>query len=766
MRLKIRLVTLSLVSVFAAFAADARETAQLDRLADLAKLWAAVKYLHPYLAYREDIDWDKALVEAIPKAIAANDGATYAAAVAGMLAALHDPATCVLPHPAQPISADADKNRERDPRFKMTGNGVLVVFVNHYDDLIDYRGAVAKMAEIKKQIAKARAVVFDLRPVVPVNPDSRLVSMSLNFGEIASRLAAVPLTTPGERRRMHIGFAPQTYAESGAYSSALAVSDGIRIEPAEKTQTGPVIFVINGESELPPFALALQAAGRGAIVAEGDGADAAAILTRRMRLAYGVAARIRLGELAYADGTGGFAPDITVPASNATGDENPAWKAAMDLANSFKPAKIQRRALRSGAPLREKSYADMTYPSAEYRLLGLFRFWAAIHYLYPYRDLMGEDWAAVLREFIPRMEKAASGLEYARLLEDMGTHIHDGHVSVISKVLREANGAAVLPLGVRMIEGAPVVIRLDDEAAAKAAGIEIGDILLKIDGEAALARIEEAKKHIASATPQWLGLLAANEILRGPDKSTATLVIRGRNGEEREVTLARASPRAWRGSGGRKGDIVRVLNGNIGYVDLERLTVPMVDEMFDKLKDTKGIVFDMRDYPNGTAWLIAPRLTEKNDVAGAIYQRPVLMTSDGADGDVVEVETLQTFTQKLPRTSGWRYKGRTATLIDERAVSQAEHSCLFFEAANGMKFVGSPTAGTNGDVTYLVLPGGISISFTGQAVRHADGRQLQRIGIQPDVPVAPTLAGIRAGRDEVLEKALEYLSRPERADRN
>jgi hypothetical protein len=88
--------------------------------------------------------------------------------------------------------------------------------------------------------------------------------------------------------------------------------------------------------------------------------------------------------------------------------------------------------------------------------------------------------------------------------------------------------------------------------------------------------------------------------------------------------------------------------------------------------------------------------------AGAIYQRPVLMTSDGADGDVVEVETLQTFTQKLPPTSGWRYKGRTVTLIDERAVSQAEHSCLFFEAANGMKFVGSPTAGTNGDVTYLV----------------------------------------------------------------
>jgi C-terminal processing protease CtpA/Prc len=42
-------------------------------------------------------------------------------------------------------------------------------------------------------------------------------------------------------------------------------------------------------------------------------------------------------------------------------------------------------------------------------------------------------------------------------------------------------------------------------------------------------------------------------------------------------------------------------------------------------------------------------------------------------------------------------------------------------------------------------------------VRHADHRQLQRIGLQPDVPVRPTLAGIRAGRDEVLERALQVL---------
>jgi C-terminal processing protease CtpA/Prc len=60
-------------------------------------------------------------------------------------------------------------------------------------------------------------------------------------------------------------------------------------------------------------------------------------------------------------------------------------------------------------------------------------------------------------------------------------------------------------------------------------------------------------------------------------------------------------------------------------------------------------------------------------------------------------------------------------------------------------------------VTNLSIPGGTYVSFTGQGVWHADGRQLQRLGLQPAVEVRPTLAGIRAGRDEVLEKAVEYL---------
>jgi C-terminal processing protease CtpA/Prc len=98
-------------------------------------------------------------------------------------------------------------------------------------------------------------------------------------------------------------------------------------------------------------------------------------------------------------------------------------------------------------------------------------------------------------------------------------------------------------------------------------------------------------------------------------------------------------------------------------------------------------------------------------------------------------------------------------LIDERAISQSEHSGLMYRVANGTQFVGQPTTGANGDLSAMRLPGGILVTFSGQDIRWPDGRQLQRVGLQPDFSVAPTIQGKRAGRDEVLEQAIAVVRR-------
>jgi C-terminal processing protease CtpA/Prc len=103
--------------------------------------------------------------------------------------------------------------------------------------------------------------------------------------------------------------------------------------------------------------------------------------------------------------------------------------------------------------------------------------------------------------------------------------------------------------------------------------------------------------------------------------------------------------------------------------------------------------------------------------------------------------------------------GKVAMLIDEFAQSQAEHTCMLFAARTDVTFIGSPTAGANGDVSNFALPGNLVVTFTGHDVRHPDGRQLQRVGIQPHIRVEPTILGIREGCDEVLEAAVRHLQK-------
>jgi C-terminal processing protease CtpA/Prc len=85
---------------------------------------------------------------------------------------------------------------------------------------------------------------------------------------------------------------------------------------------------------------------------------------------------------------------------------------------------------------------------------------------------------------------------------------------------------------------------------------------------------------------------------------------------------------------------------------------------------------------------------------------------------------------------------------------------MAFRAA-GALVVGSTTAGADGNVSAIPLPGGLRTMISGIGVFYPDEKPTQRVGIVPDLEVTPTLAGIRAGRDEVLEAAVSRaLGRP------
>ena len=71
--------------------------------------------------------------------------------------------------------------------------------------------------------------------------------------------------------------------------------------------------------------------------------------------------------------------------------------------------------------------------------------------------------------------------------------------------------------------------------------------------------------------------------------------------------------------------------------------------------------------------------------------------------------------------------------------------------------MGENSVGSDCDVAYLPIPGGMNMMFTSIGIYTPDGGQTQRIGLSPDIEVYPTVEGIKEGKDELKEAAVAYI---------
>jgi C-terminal processing protease CtpA/Prc len=78
----------------------------------------------------------------------------------------------------------------------------------------------------------------------------------------------------------------------------------------------------------------------------------------------------------------------------------------------------------------------------------------------------------------------------------------------------------------------------------------------------------------------------------------------------------------------------------------------------------------------------------------------------------------------------------------------------------GAQVVGSTTAGADGNVSEFTLTGGLRSMISGIGMFYPDGKPTERVGIVPDHTVLPTIAGVQAGKDELLEFAMKLILGP------
>lgn len=410
-----------------------------------------------------------------------------------------------------------------------------------------------------------------------------------------------------------------------------------------------------------------------------------------------------------------------------------------------------------GNPLfqHEEAYASQAEPDAGLRLLALFRYWNMIAYFFPYRYAIGEDWQRVLPEFIPKFVAARSAEQYQLTALALIARIHDTHASISnSKVLNAYWGTLYAPLWVRFVEGQAVVAGYSDATLGAASGVQVGDVLLKVDGRP-VAELVKAREFLTPASNEPTQLRnVGRDLLRGATPQV-NLVVR-RAGRELPLTVervpaARLNLMVSYGTADDKAPAWKLLPGNIGYLSLGTIHNADLPKIMAEAQNTKGLIIDIRNYPSDfVVFSLSKYMLDKP--AEFVRFSQLQLTYPGNFEHSLPLKVVPD--AKVPH-----YPGKVVILVNEISQSQAEYTTMALRTAPRATVVGSTTAGADGNVSSIVLPGNVQTRISGIGVYYPDGRETQRIGIVPDVEVKPTLKGIAEGRDELLEKAVQLVEK-------
>ena len=402
----------------------------------------------------------------------------------------------------------------------------------------------------------------------------------------------------------------------------------------------------------------------------------------------------------------------------------------------------------------EDDYEDLEVPDAGFRLLALFRFWNIIEYWSPYRDLVEGDWWNVLSEFIPRLGAALSRDHYIRELILLLARVNDTHTNLWGSLdRRPPTGPCRVPVTVRFVndtDGHPraVVSAVPKDLRPTEGDVVRGDVIVSVDGVAVEDLVREWEPYYAASNQPVRLRDIGRSMLRGP-AGQAELEI-SRDGRPLRVVVDRQPTEPLADDErfhDRPGKTFQLLSPEVAYLRLSSVSAADCGTYVAAAAGTKGLVIDLRNYPS-------------EFVPVALGEHLVREESPFARFTTAAASNPGVFTMGPPLSlspEGPHYEGRVVILVDEVTQSQAEYTTLALRQARGALVVGSTTAGADGNISAVPLAGGLRTTISGIGIFTADGQPTQRVGIAVDVRIEPTIAGLRDGRDELLEEAVRQI---------
>lgn len=404
----------------------------------------------------------------------------------------------------------------------------------------------------------------------------------------------------------------------------------------------------------------------------------------------------------------------------------------------------------SNEPEHPADYADQSF-----RLLGLFRLWNALNYYAPYLSSLDTDWDAVLLDAIPAMQAGSDQESYEAALTSVAVQLQDAHVWLSSTTegeklqYRPTPGDFYLPVPVTDVDGQLVVTDTTADCP-----LEKGDVLVSINGKTIQELAAEKEPYYSLPRKEMLLNLAWRGIVNSETETLDVVVQRG--GQECSFSVKGSSRSVSNAKNILKNlEAYQIVEGNIGVLNPGVLeTETDLCSAMEALRNTDALIIDLRQY-SGVMGLYFYVPTS--------YRPAILVAkpSASAPGTFVQETVSCGYDSSLLAYSQsyYPYENPVVVLMDQNSASRSEYLITILKESDNVTVVGTPSAGVDGNVAFLPLPGDIQLRFTSFGIYELDGTQTQCTGIQPDVAADYTVEGIREGRDEIMEAALAQLHR-------
>ncbi|PWB22733.1 S41 family peptidase [Flavobacterium sp. HTF] len=400
-----------------------------------------------------------------------------------------------------------------------------------------------------------------------------------------------------------------------------------------------------------------------------------------------------------------------------------------------------------------RNYFDLDYTNKGNRILMLSAYWNVIEYFFPYKYIMDQPWDLSLQQILPEIADAKNEDDFYLVMRKLSTKLNDSHVEFKiygSFAKTGINKNYYFPATGKIIDEKLIVTEILGDSLAEADNIKIGTVITKINDKTIKEILTEKKDAICASNEAAYLDKAVIRILTSESENVKVEFLKDGNYETKSMIWFNyhdSHRNEFKKGAQKKQEKFKLLENNVGYVNMGTIQSRHIPEMIEALKSTRAIVFDMRNYPNGTYAEISNFLNAKEEKF-AIYTYPYL----NYPGKFKWTDGTNSGTENKDN-----YKGKIIVLLNENSISQSEWTAMCLQTAGNTTIIGSQTAGTDGNAVDIDFKG-FHTRYTGIGVFYPDGRETQRIGIVPDIEVKPTIKGIQEGKDEVLDRALSFIN--------